>query len=611
MKSFLTPRLTEPLAAALMGAGFFIFSSAMAGGFFWSSAEEALWRRLQGHSPAALPEAVWIRGHGHESLSVAQRRLALASDLELLSKVSPKLIVLESWLDQPSQLESEAILTDLLDSSKSLPQKSAKSLRATVASLKTRLNADESLATAIQKAGNVVLPLAAEAATELSPVSGTVWEKAHPYEVTLKGRGGQRFDNAWRIVRAPAGLFRDAAQGLALVSPPSTDAADAPVEVPGIFQVRGRWVNGIGFDAARQAMDLPAKGLHFLWREGHLTALEMRGARFPMSTRGGFWLPRASDRARLGEMELDSFEDVSAVALLRNKVVFYQPWPETFVGEDAFARQRELCAAVLSRRVQAPPEPHSELWLAAIFWLLCAASIAALPLWISWAAPLSLGGVEAWRFSQLQAPLARPLGLLAAGLLFGMGLRLLAAKRRRDERRLWLRGHVASAGQALWEELIAVPEEGAAVEGVYIAASSAEKIKALQWSAWAARHKAFCEITDSRCLGFLIPVAQDGPYPLEAIHELRAVLPDAGFSSVRGLFSLAAERVFDSVTWSLASDAKAEALELLSLAKPGAWCMTELDYPSVRQHVKIQLIAEKSLVPGAPMKRIFNIHQVF
>jgi len=611
MKKILTPRFIEPLAAALMGAGFFIFASALSGGSLWRGFEESLWKNFKGHPDVLPAEAVLIRGKGLSSLGVAQQRLALARDIDLLSASGAKLVVLEAWLDEPSQLESEEILADLLDSAKKMSKSSVRSLRAKVATLQTHLNADDTLAASMLHAGNVLLPVEVEAAPSPAPLSGTVWEKFRPYEVSRRGKGIQQLDAAWRPVRAPIDLFRSSAMGLALVTPPLSDVPDQPIEVPGVFQLRGKWVNGIGFDAARQALDVPERGQQFLWRQGELSAVELRGAQFPMTVRGGFWLPQPMDRAHVLTFDLPSLEGAPLLASLKGKIVFYQPWPELLVGEEGFARQRELCAAILAQRLQLQPEQGNGFWILIGFWLLLFVCFALLGWpWAPLLAPIA-GLLLIGRFIQLQAPLAQPLGMLASAMFCGFGLSLILAKRRREERRLWLRGHVPPSAQKRWETLLPDPATGALVEGVYLGVHAADDLKVPQWQAWAERWDAFCEVIDSQTGGFFLPLGANEAYPLAQIQELRELLPEAGMSSVRGALGLAAEKVFDSVRWRLAGNLKQEALKLLSMTKAGSYFVSESDYLSIRQNVKIQLISETELSLGHGPKKIFNVLGVF
>jgi hypothetical protein len=139
-----------------------------------------------------------------------------------------------------------------------------------------------------------------------------------------------------------------------------------------------------------------------------------------------------------------------------------------------------------------------------------------------------------------------------------------------------------------------------------VALHQEEGFQAPSWAPWAAQHGAFCESPGPQDLGFLIP-SSGGAYPLAALESLRRLAPQAAMAAAQGSLSLAAERVFDSVRWSLAGPAKEEALGLLLLAKPGSFLITETDYGLLRSQVKIQLIAEMQLIPGHSLKKVFNI----
>jgi hypothetical protein len=128
---------------------------------------------------------------------------------------------------------------------------------------------------------------------------------------------------------------------------------------------------------------------------------------------------------------------------------------------------------------------------------------------------------------------------------------------------------------------------------------------------WAAAHDAFCEPLDAGRAGFLLALVPGKPYPLAAISELRQAFPQGCLAATRGTFSLDAEKVFDSVRWSLGGRAKEEALSMLALARPGSLFVTEGDYADMRQHVKIQLIGEAKLSQDGDNKKIFNILEVF
>jgi hypothetical protein len=604
MKKIQAPRFTEPLAAALMGAGFFIFASALAGGPFWAFAEERLWARLQRPLPPAPALAVFVRGQGREQLSSGERRQALARDIERLALAAPKAIVLEAWLDDASQAESEELLSDLLGSTKDLPKKSAKSLQKTVGALKARLNADSGLATAMARAGHLLLPAAAEPAPAMSPLSGTVWEEAHGYEVLVKGKGVRRLEGAWRASRAPVAAFRRAGDGLALVPAPQACPPGAPCEAQAIFQVRGRWVNGLGFEAARRALDVPPKGLHFLWRDGRLNALELKGNRYPISPRGSLWLPRPAERAQLPALELSALDTPAGLAALKDKVVFFQPWPGLLVGEEAFARQRELCAGILAGRVQAEPEGASQLGMLLGIWLATALALLWLGAWLAPLLGLGIGAALCVQFMQVQAPLARPLGAWSSALLCGLGLRLLLASRRREARRVWLRSHIPPSAQRLWEKLLPDPAAGNTVTGLYLALQPSPGLAAGTWTPWARRWNAFFELGSEA--GFFIPLAAEAPYPLDALRELKALAPGVRAGLARGSARLEAELIFDSVRLSLSGNPKIEAQALLEFAKNPGFYVAEHDYLEIRQHVKIQLVGE---MKGTASK-IFHIIEI-
>lgn len=611
MKSLGNPRFVEPLAAALMGAGFFIFVSALLGGPFWQSLDEFCWSQLKGRTSVAPAAGVWVEGEsGLSDLDVAQRRLALAHALDQMSAAGAKLIVLEAWLDEPSQVESEEVLADLLDSSQGLPKKALKSLRSKVLDIKTKLNADETLADSISKAANVILPVAVESDAQALTLSGAVWEKLGSYEVSRKGKGQQHLTRSWHVVRAPTETFRDAAKGLALLAGGFSASSEAPLQVPGIFELHGQWANGLGFDAAREALDVPAKGQHFIWRQGQLRAVELRGAEFPMSNAGDFWLPRLDVRERWQPWVLQDVDTPGALASLKGKVVFFQPWPALLLQAQEFQDQRDLCAGMLSQAMALAPENASGYWILLGAWILLLGLWGLGRLWLSLSFSLLAALGIFWSFWANQELLALPLGLWVSALCCGLGLYLILQKMREEERRVWLRGHVAPKAQKRWQSLVPDPTQGSLVEGVYLALGTEAPLRLRQLEAWASRWRLFCEALDEQRAGFFFAQGGNEPYPLAAIQELQSLLPGSKMASIAGPLGLSAERALDSVRWSLVGRAKEEALTLLGQARIGQYFITENDYSFIRQNVKIQVMAERELAPESGLKRVFNILEI-
>jgi hypothetical protein len=611
MNKTLNPRLSEPIAAALMGVGFFMFAAALAGGPWWSGAEQALWRHFQGlAAPAEAPPMVLIQGRGRENLSLGERRLALARDIQLLGASGAKAIVLEAWLGEPSQAEGQALLSQLLASSKSLPKKSAKTLAATVESLRKGLNADSSLALAMLAAGKVLLPVEALPTPSQTQPSDLTWDKAHAYEVTVRGKGVMRLDGDWSLGRAPMEAFSKACLHLGLLPLVPEAAQNFPQEIPGVFQVGGHWVNGMGLQAAMLALDVPFKGLRFQWVAGRPAFMELKGVHYPFTSRGGFWLPARPERAEAPTLVLDSLEGSPVLAGLRGKLVFYQPWPGLLSEEASFDRQREICAGLLAGQILEAPRSGSGLPAQLGLWLACTLGILFLPSALSWLLPLGLGSWECWRFIAQQAPLAENLGFLVAACLCGAGLRMHLAKRRGEARSMRLRGALAPGSQKRWEGLLPDLDGKNWVEGVYLLLKPGGPGSDGSWAAWAAQVDAFCESLDTGDLGFLIPCHPSEPYPLDEIQGLRRLSPSSALSAARGRFELSARKVFDSVQWDLSGPPKEECVAMLAMARPGSFMVVESDYSQVRHRVKIQIVAEIPLVPGGPGKKIFNIIEV-
>ncbi len=612
-----SPRMAEPLEAALVGAGFFFLVSALAGGAFFTRIEERLWAVFQkGEGRASAKPlsqlALAIQGQPEPGWNEARRREELARDLRLLARGGAKAIVLEAWLDDASQRDAELMLEDLSLAGASLPAKSAKPLQEQVLALRGRLGVDDNLAEAMRQCGNVILPLAfEEASLRPDPLSGTAGsEYLGGYKVSRKGRGEQILTLQWRPSRAPLRVFAAAAAGRAGLAAPAPSQRDEPVEAPLVFQARRSWVNGLGLEAARRLYDVPNAGLRFFWRGDEMTALELKGARHPFNARGTAWLGAENERAKLPWVRVNDIEEAPFLADIKDKVVFYQPWPQWLALSEAFTRQREIFCALVLRQVQSAPSARvsaSRLWAWLGLGALAGVALAVLPFW----AGLSLAlGVLLWLatdFAWHQALLARPatigLGLSMAGLGLGAWWR----RRRQEAQRSWLRGWVAPEAQALWQKLIPQPQAGASLRGAYVVLSSASHEEDLRALAFAAQQSAFVERPRPGVLALFLPLLGEQGLQPQALLGLKSLLAQRSAALTLGAVSFEPRPVFDGTVWQLSGQARETALELLGRASPRQWLLHEMDYTALREQLKVQLLGQSLPQVNGQELRIFNV----
>jgi hypothetical protein len=171
-----------------------------------------------------------------------------------------------------------------------------------------------------------------------------------------------------------------------------------------------------------------------------------------------------------------------------------------------------------------------------------------------------------------------------------------------------MKGVLDESALGLWfESLGSMPDGGATVQGSYLALRSWERVEAQVWEAWAKKQRAFADLDSGAQWGFVLLERENKASLLEAALELRQCLPQAGLALSTGSFRIQGERIFSATHWSVDSLAKEQAQKLRDKASPGELLVTEADYASLRDLVKVQLKGELLEQAGQSPLKILNV----
>jgi hypothetical protein len=576
-KTVRTPRLSEPLSAALIGAGSFLFLAALSRLGPFSSVDRAAWRLSQpGQAQALAGTAVLVQGGAQPSAGRYER---LAADVAWLRQQGSGAIILEAWFDEQPQAEAKAMTEELRQRLAALPRVSrVAALKALSESAKS-LDMDQRLAQSFAQAQPLVLAYATRHGAD-SPLPSALERQG--YEVTLHGR--RQALTPRRAERLPyAALLESVARAGAV----SLDEAQSDA-VPAAVELHSRWYDSLGLEAARLALGVPLEGLRYRWRQGHLSTLELKGVRYPLDEDGRLRVPEALPQ--LPQLSLESLQkDPLVAAGLRGKAVFFRPWPQALSDVGAFEAQERLFAAVVERDVLVP-EPGIGVWVGWLLaWALALLALAWGPPWLGaalWALPL------AWLlrgFSEDFQALAQPLALAFSALALGWGWRLQIRRRDRIQADLRFHGRVAPQRLLQWQRRL--PVKGAALSGTYAVLSPAPSASDPAFEAWLAKQEAFIEpdLAPGR-LGIFVPdLAQGQAWAAPALHGLLQDLGAAALAAVPGSISFQQGERLGAPAWRLAGLARQEALALADLAQKGQFLILERDYAPWHGKLRIQV----------------------
>jgi hypothetical protein len=591
-----TPRLLEPLAAALIGAGSFLFLAAVSGLGPFGIADQAAWRLAQpGDALVLANTAVRVEGGGDSSLAYDARYVRLADQVAWLRKQGAGTIALEAWFDDAPQAEAKAMADDLRLRMSALPRAVRNPALKAISAAASTLDQDERLAASLATAQPLVLAYATRRGADQSVPPDLLKQG---YEVTLRGR--RQALSPRRVERLP---YPSLLAAVARSGAVSLDDS-LPEAVPATVELQNRWYDSLGLENARLALGVPLEGLRYRWHQGHLSSLELKGVRFPLDEEGRLRIPE--NLPQLPDLNFDSLQrDPHAVDKLKGKAVFFRPWPEALSDAGAFDAQERLFAAVVERDVLVP-SPGLNLWL---LWVLCWAlglgCLAWLPLWAGlplWAVPVAL---LLQGFSQETQALAQPLTLALSALAVGLGWRLQIYRGKRAEADRRFHGHVAPHNLLDWARRL--PLKGASHLGTFAVLSPAKLSMEAAFEAWLRQHNAFLDpdLGPSR-LGIFIPGAEGEAWSADQVQELRLALPGAAVAAVPGLVSFAQGQRLGALTWALGGLARQEALALAEWAQRGQFLILERDYAPWHGKLKIQLTGQ-SLGEGSKELKVLNI----
>jgi hypothetical protein len=577
-KTLRTPRLSEPLSAALIGAGSFLFLAALSGLGPFGSVDQAAWRLAQpGQAQALAGTAVLVQGAAAPSLGRHER---LASQVAWLRQQGAGAIILEGWFDEQPQAEAKALAEEIRQRLAQLPRASRVPALKALSESASSLDLDQRLAQALGQAQPLVLAYATRHGAE-TPLPDALQRQG--YEVTLRGR--RQALTPRRAERLPyPGLLAAVARSGAV----SLDEPDA-LAVPAAVELQSRWYDSLGLEGARLALGVPLEGLRYRWRQGRLSTLELKGVRYPLDEEGRVRVPEALPSLPALNWE-DLQQDQALAQKLKGKVVFFRPWPQALSDVGAFEAQERLFAAVVERDVLVP-----ELgWGSWAFWLLAwGAAIVGLawaPAWLGaalWAIPL------AWLirgFSQDFQALAQPLALAASALALGLGWRLQLSRRARVAADRRFHGRVAAQRLSAWQARL--PIQGGSLRGSYGVLGPASLASERAFESWLREHDAFIDSDlPSGSLGIFVPAKDEDDHVLaaRAFQSLLKALPTAAVAAVPGPIAFSQTERLGALAWRLTGQARQEALELSLMAKKGQFLLLERDYAPWHGKLRIQV----------------------
>jgi hypothetical protein len=166
MKMLRTPHLPEPLSAALVGAGSFLFLAALTGFGPFQAADRAAWRLSQpGQAQATADSAVRVLAT--EGPGGSARLDRLAADVTWLRAQGAGAIVVEAWLNEPPQAEARALADSLRANFQSLPAAARDAALKALSQSAQSLDQDQRLSRALGAAQPLVLAYATRRGGEL------------------------------------------------------------------------------------------------------------------------------------------------------------------------------------------------------------------------------------------------------------------------------------------------------------------------------------------------------------------------------------------------------------------------------------------------------------
>lgn len=591
--SLRTPRLLEPLSAALVGAGSFFFLAALSGLGPFGLADKAVWRWAQpGQSQALAGTAVRVQG---PVLSSVGRHQRLSEQVAWLRKQGAGAIILEAWFDEAPQAEARALTEELRNKFQTLPGSARQAALKALSSTASSLDEDARLASSLGALQPILLSYATRRGSELELPMAL---QKQGYEVTLRGRRQTLAPR--RAERLPyPGLLAAVARAGAV----SLDEAQRQ-GVPAAVELKGRWYNSLGLEAARMALGVPLEGLRYRWRKGTLSSLELKGVRYPLDPEGRLRMPEALPE--LPQLELDALQrDVQSGNKLKGKAVFFRPWPQALSDAGAFDAQERLFAAVVERDVLVPLPAISQWAYWVLAWAIAVLGLAWAPAWVAaalWALPL------AWLlrgFSEEPQALAQPLALAVSALALGLGWRMQIVRRRKALAEQRFHGRV-SAGQLLnWQRRL--PGTAATLFGTYVVMHPSQLAHEPAFEAWLRAHDAFVdpELGPGR-LGLFIPEKERDAWAAQAVLDLSQAMPLAALAAVPGPVSFNLVSRLGAHYWRLGGSPVDEAVALADQARPGQFLLLERDYAPWHGKLKIQLTGAVFGAKGSPHK-VLNV----
>ena len=591
--SLRTPRLLEPLSAALIGAGSFFFLAALTGLGAFGLADKAVWRWAQpGEGQALAATAVRVQG---PVLSSVGRHQRLSEQVAWLRKQGAGAIVLEAWFDEAPQAEARALTEELRTKFQALPGKSRQAALNALSATASDLDEDLRLAASMGAMQPVLLSYATRRGAE-QPLPPALQRQG--YEVTLHGT--RQTLSARRAERLPYPALIAAVARSGAVSLDGSEREGVPAAV----ELKGRWYDSLGLEAARMALGVPLEGLRYRWRKGALSSLELKGVRYPLDAEGRLRMPEKLPE--LPQLDLEALQrDAQAGPKLKGKAVFFRPWPQALADAGAFDAQERLFAAVVERDVLVPLPAASQWAYWVLAWALAVAALAWAPAWAAaglWALPL------AWLlhgFSEEPQALAQPVALSLSALMLGLGWRMQIFRRRKALAELRFLGRVPTTQLLKWQKRL--PGSAASLFGTYAVLQPARLAQDAAFEAWLRAHDAFLdpELGPGK-LGLFIPEKEGEPWAAEAVLGLSQSLPEAALASVPGPVSFSLVRRLEAQYWRLAGSAVQDALALSQQARSGQCLILERDYGPWHGKLKIQLTGEVFGAKESPIK-VLNV----
>jgi hypothetical protein len=572
-----TPRLPEPLPAVLAGAGFFFFLAALSPLGSFAALDQWLWRNLSNVSSPPPPALTAVRVLGSpQPLSAGAKADALAADVTWLRAQGAGAIVLEAWLDETPQADARAFADALRARFEALPPGAARArslelLSETAASL----DAPQRLARALGAAQPLVL------AFQALPGGGASLPPALRRLVyTVSLRGELKTLPPYQPLHLPYEQALAAVELVGAVPPASPE----PDRVAAAVCVDGCWVNGLGLEAARLALGLPLDGLHYRWRKGVLSSVELMDVRYPVDGEGRLLLSLPGPQVPDLDMDRLRRDPVQANGI-RGKLVFFRPWPTRLGEAQSFEDQARLFAAVVERDVLLPPARAAMKLSWCLLWALAILVMAYGPSWAGLLAWCFLPGMAFWDFSQQPQALAQPLTLALSALLLGMGWALQRRRGLRAAAEARLGGRVAPRHQAGW--LLRLGGGGASLPAAYAMAGPRARLQGPQWEAWMDRWGALVDDHSAADgLGLVLVHAQARADMVRALLELRAQFNGCHSALACGTLSFRLDRTLGALVWKIQGPPKDRALDLFKDVSPGEIWMTNKDFSDFKDLVE-------------------------